>query len=270
MPRQLPPELRAQAQMQELLAAAMPRFEARPPNPDNLPLQAYDVQVTIVEGPLDAREALRRMLANAPSWARSALALRLVFSGGLGWHPPLSKDAAAGQFALQPGGRLQDFEISTVCGPSKVIAFAQDAHSYIQFEVTAERVEPNNTKVTLTTKTAARTTARDRLRTLPRFFKRAWIPLALWLVFLAVSLMFESYVTAAIFGGIGLILFLSLVLALMLPPYGFMRALYRPALQALMPGVSKADPNYPAIYPDLPRKGFRQPKKKKLKEQGLI
>ena len=41
------------------------------------------------------------------------------------------------------------------------------------------------------------------------------------------------------------------------------------AVDTLLPGVKKADPNYPAVLP-VAAKGFRQPSQKKLEKQGLL
>jgi|GEM_PF-5743488 len=141
-------------QMQAVQSAAQPSLPARPPNPDKHDLTEFDVRSLEVDGALDAREALRRFIANAPTWVRAAIGFRLLVTTKLKWHPPIPKEAF-GRFELRPGGRIQDFEISTVCTPTKVIAFVQDNHIYAQFEIRAAS-QGSTTLVTVETHVASK------------------------------------------------------------------------------------------------------------------
>lgn len=141
--------------LQAVQSAAQPTLPSRAPNPDKWELSLFDDQSYTVQGALDAREALRRLLANAPNWVRVAVAMRLLVTTWLRWHPKIPKEAF-GQFELRPGGRIQDFEISTICGPTRVVAFVQDRHIYVQFELTARYIG-DQTQVRLETLTASKT-----------------------------------------------------------------------------------------------------------------
>lgn len=141
-------------QMQAVQSAAHPSLPARPPNPEKYELEEFDVRTLDLDGQLDAREALRRLIANAPTWVRAAVGFRLLITTKLRWHPPIPKEAF-GKFELRPGGRIQDFEISTVCTPTKVIAFVQDNHIYVQFEITTKGLG-NSTQVKVETHVASK------------------------------------------------------------------------------------------------------------------
>lgn len=213
MPRNVPIQHQINQRVQEALRGAQSSLPARPPNPDHLPLEEFDARSVEVPGPLDAREVLRRLMANAPNWVRAAIGMRLLVTTWLRWHPPIPKDAFS-KFELRPGGRIQDFELSTVCGANKVIAFVQDKHIYVQFEIGC-RPGHGTTIVNIVTRTAAKTrTGLGHLRLVKQTHLRV--------------------------------------------------------MKALLPGVSIADPNFPAMFPDYTRPGFRQQSRKQLQKQGLL